>query len=171
MQLLQSGEKTFSSFKEAVERVRRHEAARLTGGVATISAMSFMPVPNRASVRQLQSPKRQQRQQSRQQQGSRQQPHQQEIQRGNNQRKLGPHCTYDRCDKPVGHWEPTCLQKARDMRSRRENNHVSKRDRSTSPRGNSRRFRRHHRDDDDEDEDDAKDDRRSQVSSTRGNDN
>ena len=29
---------------------------------------------------------------------------------------------------------------------------VSKRDRSTSPRGNSRRFRRHHRDDDEEED-------------------
>eukprot|EP00904_Undaria_pinnatifida_P009226 jgi/Undpi1/5433/HiC_scaffold_2.g00712.m1 len=80
-------------------------------------------------------------------------------------------CTYDRCDKPVGHWESTCLQKARDLRSRRENNHASKRDRSTFPRGNSRRFHRHHRDDDDECDDDAEDDPRSQTSSTRGDDN
>eukprot|EP00904_Undaria_pinnatifida_P001340 jgi/Undpi1/11206/HiC_scaffold_30.g13504.m1 len=29
-----------------------------------------------------------------------------------------PHCTYDKCDKPVGHWESTCLQKARDIKSR-----------------------------------------------------
>ena len=36
LQLLQSGEKPGTSFKEAVERVRRHEAARLTG---TISAL------------------------------------------------------------------------------------------------------------------------------------
>ena len=49
--------------------VRGHEAARLTGGAATISAMSFTPVPNRAAVRQLQSPRRQQRQQGRQQGG------------------------------------------------------------------------------------------------------
>ena len=35
---------------------RRREAARLTGGAATIGAMSFSAVPNRAAVRQLQSP-------------------------------------------------------------------------------------------------------------------
>ena len=87
------------------------------------------------------------------------------MHRGNNQRKPRPHCTYDKCDKPVGHWESTCLQKARDIKSR----HVSKRDRSNSPRGSSRRFRRHHRDDDDDD--DVEDDRRSQASSTRGEDN
>ena len=58
LQLLQSGEKPVTSFKEAVERARRHEAARLTGGAATISAMPFTPVPNRAAVRQLQSPRR-----------------------------------------------------------------------------------------------------------------
>ena len=51
LQLLQSGEKPVTSFKEAVERARRHEAARLTGGAATISAMSFTPVPNRTAVR------------------------------------------------------------------------------------------------------------------------
>ena len=39
LQLLQSGEKPVTSFKEAVERARRHEAARLTGNAANISAM------------------------------------------------------------------------------------------------------------------------------------
>ena len=38
LQLLQSGEKPVTFFKEAVERARRHEAARLTGA-ATVSAM------------------------------------------------------------------------------------------------------------------------------------
>ena len=38
LQLLQGGEKPATSFKEAVERARRHEAARLTGGATTISA-------------------------------------------------------------------------------------------------------------------------------------
>ena len=45
-------------FKEAVERACRHEAARLTGEAATISAMSFTLVPNRAAVRQLRSLRR-----------------------------------------------------------------------------------------------------------------
>ena len=36
---LQSGQKAATSFNEAVERARRHEAARLTGGAATMSAM------------------------------------------------------------------------------------------------------------------------------------
>ena len=79
LQLLQSGENPVTSFKEAVERARRHEAARLTGA-ATVSSMSFTPVPNRAAVRQLQSYRqqpRQQRQHGRQQagrKGRRQQP-------------------------------------------------------------------------------------------------
>ena len=46
LKLLQSGEKPVTSFKEAVERARRHQVARLNGGAATISAMSFTPVPN-----------------------------------------------------------------------------------------------------------------------------
>ena len=104
LQLLQSGEKPVTSFKEAVERARRHEAARLTGGAATISAMSFTPVPNRAAVRQLQSPRRQQRQQSRQQGGRQQGARQRGSHRGSqHQRKPRPHCAYDRCEKPVGH--------------------------------------------------------------------
>ena len=148
LQLLQSGEKTVTSFKEAVERARRHEAARLTGGATTISAMSFTPVPNRAAVRQLQSPRRQQRQQGRQQGGRQQGGRQRGSHRGSHhQRNPRPHCTYDRCKKPVGQWESTCLQKARDIRGRRENQlNVSKRDRSTSPR------RQHHRDDDKEED-------------------
>ena len=63
-QLLQSGEKPVTSFEEAVERARRHEAARSTG---TISALSFAPVPNRSIAHQLLStPRVQQRQHGRQ---------------------------------------------------------------------------------------------------------
>ena len=160
LHLLQSGKKPVTSFKEAVGRARRHEAARLTG-TATVSATSFTPVPNRAAVRQSQSPRRRQRQQR--QQGSRngrkrsaQQP-----------RRPRPHCTYSGCDKPVGHWESTCLLKARDLGGRRQHSSgASKRNRSPSHRGNLRhRFRRSNRDDDDND-----DDRRRQAGSTSGND-
>ena len=154
LQLLQSGEKPVTSFKEAVERARRHEAARLTGGAATTSAMSFTPVPNRAAVRQLQLPRGQQRQKGRQQ-GGRQQGGRQRGNRpgSHHQRKTCPHCAYD-SEKLVEHWESTYHQKARDIRGCRENQpNISKRDRSTSPRGNSCRFRRHHRDDDEEEDD------------------
>ena len=58
LERLQSVEETVTSFKEAVERARRHEAARLPGGAATISVMSFTTVSNHAAVRQLQSPRR-----------------------------------------------------------------------------------------------------------------
>ena len=167
LQLLQSERKTVASLKEAVERARRYEAARLTGGAINIITMSFTPIPNRAVVCQLQSPRRQQRKQGRQQQTNRQQPRQRGTQGGSNQRKPRPHRTYDRCDKPVEHWESRCLRKARNIRSR----HFSKRDRSNFLRGNSRRLRRHHRDDDDENNDDAEDDRWRQASSTRGVDN
>ena len=136
-QLLQSGENPATSFKEAVERACRHESAGLTGGAAAISAISFMPVSSRTVVLEFLSPKRQQRQQGRQQ-GSRQQPRQRGIQQVNSQAQVAKgtprsHCTYDICDKQVGHWESTCLQKARDMWSRRANDHVSKRHRSTPP--------------------------------------
>ena len=40
LQLLENSEEPATSFKEAVECARRQEAARLTGGAATISAMS-----------------------------------------------------------------------------------------------------------------------------------
>ena len=164
LQLLQSGEKPVTSFKEAVERARRHEAARLTGGAATISAMSFTPVPNRSAVRQLQSPRRQHRQLSRQQGGRQQGACQHGSHRGSqHQCKPRPHCTYDRCEKPVGHWESTCLPKGRDIRGRRD---ASKGDRSTSPRRNPRRFRRHYRDVDEE-----KDDADEEAGSTHGDEN
>ena len=39
--------------KGGVERARRHEAARLTGGAATVSAISFIPVPNHAAARKV----------------------------------------------------------------------------------------------------------------------
>ena len=64
----------------------------------------------------LQFPRRQYRHPS-SQQGSRQQgTRQRGGQHGSRQqRKPRPHCNYDRCEKPVGHWESTCLQKARDI--------------------------------------------------------
>ena len=165
LQLLQSGEKPVTSFKEAVERARRHEAARLTGA-ATVSAMSFTPVPNRAAVRQLQQSSRQQPRQQRQQGRQQAGRNGRRQQQSNQQRKPRPHCTYDRCDKPAGHWESTCLQKARDLRERnRRSSGASKRDRSSSPRGNLRHRSRRDRDDDDED------DHRSQASSTNGDGN
>ena len=87
------------------------------------------------------------------------------------QRKPGPHCTYDRCEKPVGHWESTCLQKARDIRGRRD---ASKRDRSTSSRRNPRRFRRHHRDVDEEEDnanEEKEDSANEEEGSTHGDEN
>eukprot|EP00904_Undaria_pinnatifida_P002785 jgi/Undpi1/12507/HiC_scaffold_6.g02176.m1 len=150
------------AIRERLARIVNYQLERMENG--EIDQLSDQH--NSMLQQLLQSPRRQQRQQGRQQQGIRQQPRQRGTQRTNNQRKPRPHCTYDKCDKPVGHWESTCLQKARDIKSR----HFSKRDRSNSPRGNSRRFRRHHRDDDDDD-DDVEDDRRSQASSTRGEDN
>ena len=56
------------------------------------------------------------------------------------------------------------------MGRRDNNNNVSKRDRSISPRGNPRRFGRRHLDDD-EDEDDAEDDHGNQASSAHGDEN
>ena len=95
------------------------------------------------------SPRRQQRQQSRQQGGRQQGARQRGSHRwSQHQRKLRPHCAYDRCEKSARQWESTCLQKARDIRGRRD---ASKRDRSTSPRCNPRRFHGHHRDDNEED--------------------
>ena len=116
----------------------------------------------------LQSPRRQHRQLRRQQSSRQQGARQRGSHRGSqHQRKPRPHCTYDRCEKPVGHWESTCLQKARDIRGRRD---ASKRDRSTSPRRDPRRdprrFRRHHHDDDEE-EDNADE----EAGSTHGDDN
>ena len=168
LERLQSVEETVTSFKEAVERARRHEAARLPGGAATISVMSFTTVSNHAAVRQLQSPRRQQRQQGRQQGGRQQGGRQRGSHRGSqHQRKPRPHCAYDRCEKPVGHWESTYLQKARDIRGRRENQpNVSNRDPSSSPRGNLHRFRRHHRYDDEED-----DNADEEAGSTHGDEN
>ena len=126
--------------------------------------MSFTPVPNRAAVRQLQSPRRQHRQLSHQQSSRQQGARQRGSQRGSqHERKPRPHCTYDRCEKPVGHWEFTCLRKARDIRGRRD---ASKSDKSTSPRRDPRRFRRHHRDDDEE-EDSAD----GEAGSTHGDEN
>ena len=59
------------------------------------------------------------------------------------------------------------LQKARDIRGRREHkSNVSTRDRSTSTRDNPRRFR-HHLCYDDEEEDDADE----EAGSTRGDEN
>ena len=66
-------------------------------------------------------------QQNNRKQGNRQRG----SQHGGRQRKPRPHCTYDKCEKPVGHWESTCLQKARDLRGRRD---APKRDRSASGR-------------------------------------
>lgn len=54
LQLLRSGEKPVTLFKDAVERARSHEATRLTGE-ASVSAMSITPVRNRPAVRLLQS--------------------------------------------------------------------------------------------------------------------
>ena len=102
LKLFQNGQKPVTSFKEAVERARRHEATRHTGA-GTDSAMPFTPVPKRAAVRQLQSP-RHQRQQGRQQGGRCGRKEQSTY-----QRQPRPHCTYDRCQKQVGHWESTCL--------------------------------------------------------------
>ena len=74
----------------------------------------------------LQSPRKQYRQLRRQQGGRQRGSH-----RGSqHQRKPRPHCTYDRCEKLGGHWESTCLQKARHLRGRRD---ISTHDKSTSP--------------------------------------
>ena len=157
LQLMQSGEKPVTSFKEAVERARRHEAARLTGTV-NVSALSFTPVPNRAAAHQFTS-SRQQRPNSNQRgrsngggarssggrQRSKQQPAQQE-------RKPRPLCTYSGCQKPVGHWESTCFQKERDNGLRpQQSTGGPKRDRSSSPRGNGNRRHRGRRNDDNDD--------------------
>ena len=65
----------------------------------------------------LQSPRTLYRQPSRQQSSRQQGARQRGSHRGSqHQRKPRPHCTYDRCEKPVGHWESTCMQKARDIR-------------------------------------------------------
>ena len=68
----------------------------------------------------LQFPRRQYRHPS-DQQGSRQQgTRQRGGQHGSRQqRKPRPHCTYDRCEKPVGHWESTCLQQHVLLQARR----------------------------------------------------
>ena len=103
-------------------------------------------------------------QQSCQQGGRQQGARQRGSHRGSqHQRKPRPHCAYDRCDKPVGHWESTCLQEARDIRGRRD---AWKRDRSTSACRNPSRLRRHHRDDDEE-EDNADE----EAGSTYGDEN
>ena len=145
LQLLQSGEKPVTSFKEAVERARRHEAARLTGTV-NISALSFTPVPNRTAVHQMKSPRHHQQQSGRTQGGARsnsgrQRPKQQLSKQ--RERKPRPFCTYGKCDKPEGHWESSCFQKEKDNGTRpRRSAGGPKRERSPSPRDRRHRNRR-----------------------------
>ena len=78
----------------------------------------------------LQSPRRQQHQQL--QQGSRngrkqsvEEPRTPAPTARTGAEDARPHCTYSGCDKPVGHWESTCLQKARDLGGRRQPTEVT----------------------------------------------
>ena len=110
-----------------------------------------------------QSPRhqRQQRQHGRQQGGRNGRK-----QQSTNLRKPRPHCTNDRCEKPVGQWESTCLRKARDTSGRHPRlSGCSKRDRSSSRVNLRHRSRRNDRDND------GNDDRRSQASKGTGDDN
>ena len=154
---MQSGEKPVTSFNEAVERARRHELH--TSRVQPLSAPCRVPLSQTvlllsASCSLLAGSNASNAGKATATVGSTQ------------HRSRGPHCTYSGCDKPVGPWDSTCSQKARDLGGRRQRlSGASKHDSSVSPRGNFRhRFRRNNSDDND-------DDCRRLAGSTNGNDN
>lgn len=129
IQCQQLSEKPVTSFREAVERGRRHEAAGFVGGV---SAMSFTRVPNRAAVHHQQrqdsnngNSKQQRRNQGRNDNRRRHSKQQQSGGRGasstsndgdperNDIRNGKPYCVWSQCNQPIGHFEHECHKKAR----------------------------------------------------------
>lgn len=147
------------SIRDRLARIVHRELEKMERG-----EIEVLSEQHNSMLQQLLQSSRQQPRQQRQQAARHGRKQQQSNQQ---QRKPRPHCTYDRCDKPVGHWESTCIQKARDLSRRNQRSSgTSKRDRSSSPRGNLRHRSRRDRDDDDDE-----DDRRSQASSTNGDGN